>query len=218
MEEYNAREVMDCYNLTAKEYADKFLNELDYKPFDRNLLDRFSQMLPDGSRIYDFGCGPGQTTRYLQAKGKHKITGLDFSESAILLARRTFPEIDFVVDDMLNSRMASGSVDGIIAFYAIVHFTYTQVEQAFREWNRLLKPGSPCLFSFHVGEESVATEDFLGVRGARATWRLLDTNKVLAIAEKVGFMTLETVERYPYKGFEHETKRAYILLEKAGSG
>jgi SAM-dependent methyltransferase len=214
MQGYNAREVMDCYNRTVKEYADKFLNELDDKPFDRNLLNRFSDMLPDGSLIYDFGCGSGQTTKYIHDIGRHKIIGLDFSENVIQLAKQNFSEIEFFVDDMLNSKMTSGSADGILAFYAIVHFTYVEIEQALEEWLRLLKLNAISLFSFHAGQEVIQAIDFLGVKGANATWRFLDTDRVLEIAERVGFKVEETVIRYPYKGYEHESKRTYIILRK----
>ena len=214
MQEYNAREVRDCYNRTVQEYAEQFLNELDNKPFDRNILDRFNDMLPDGSLIYDFGCGSGQTTKYIHDKGKHKIIGLDFSENAIHLAKLNFGEIKFAVDDMLDSRMASMSADGILAFYAVVHFTYIEIKQALKEWWRLLKSKAIVLFSFHIGDEYVEVVDFLGVRGANATWHLLDVDQVLEISEQVGFRVEDAMIRYPYKGFEHESKRAYILLKK----
>jgi SAM-dependent methyltransferase len=216
MQGYNASEVMDCYNRTAKEYAEKFLSELDGKPFDRNILNRFCEMLPEGSLIYDFGCGSGQTTKYIHDKNRHKIIGIDFSENAIRLAKQNFSEIEFIVDDMLNSKMASGSTDGILAFYAVVHFTYIEIEQVLKEWLRLLKSDAISLFSFHVGEEIIETADFLGVSGANATWRFLDTDRVLEIAERVGFKVEEAVIRYPYKGYEHESKRAYIMLRKVG--
>jgi SAM-dependent methyltransferase len=214
MNGYKADEVKDCYNRTAKEYADKFLNELDGKPFDRNILNRFSDMLPAGSLIYDFGCGSGQTTKYIYEKQKHKTIGLDFSENAIQLAKQNFKEIEFVVDDMLNSKMASGSADGILAFYAVVHFTYIEIEHVLKEWLRLLKPNAIVLFSFHVGEEAIEVVDFLGVSGAKATWHFLNTDHVLEIAGKVGFKVEEAVVRYPYIGYEHESKRAYIMLRK----
>ena len=217
MQEYNPREVMDCYNRTAKEYAEQFLNELDVKPFDRNILNRFSDTLPEGSQIYDFGCGSGQTTKYIHDKNRHKIIGLDFSENAVQLAKQNFPEMEFIVDDMLNSKMTSGSADGILAFYAVVHFTYIEIEQTLKEWLRLLKPKAISLFSFHVGEEWVEVVDFLGVRGANAAWHLLNPDKVLEIAERVGFKVEEAVIRYPYQGQEHESKRAYIILRKAGN-
>ena len=211
---YDANEVMDCYNRTAREYAETFLHELDGKPFDRNILDRFDSLLSKGSLIYDFGCGSGQTTRYIHDKNNHRIIGLDFSENAVLLAKQHFPEIEFVLDDMLHSKMASNSADGILAFYAIVHFTYIEVERVFKQWLRLLEPDALCLFSFHVGEEAVEIEDFLGVGGAKATWHLLDTDRVLETAEQVGFKIEEALIRYPYKGVEHESKRAYILMRK----
>ncbi|NTV84788.1 MAG: hypothetical protein HGA23_10885, partial [Bacteroidales bacterium] len=82
-----------------------------------------------------------------------------------------------------------------------------------QEWKRLLKPGGKCLFTFHHGNEAIAITDFLGVPGANATWRFLDTDRVLAIAEKTGFKIYEAVLRYPYKDVEHPSKRAYVLLE-----
>lgn len=212
---YNAQEVMDCYNRTAKQYAEQFLHELDHKPFDRNLLIRFSAMLPAEGMIYDFGCGSGQTTHFLNSIGRQKVVGLDFSENALRLASQRFSEIEFIVDDMLASKMASSSTDGILAFYAIVHFTYQEIEQVLKEWSRLLKPGGFSLFSFHAGEESIAITDFLGVSGANATWRFLNPDRVLEIAEQVGFKIVEAVIRYPYQGSEHPSKRAYILLQKA---
>lgn len=214
MQTYNPLEVMDCYNRTAREYAKHFLNELEYKPFDKNLLNRFDEMLPVQSLIYDFGCGSGQTTKYIHDKRKHRIVGLDFSENAIILARRNFSDIEFIVDDMLNSKMASGSADGILAFYAIVHFTYVEIEQALKEWLRLLKPNGVSLFSFHIGEGIMEVVDFLGVSGANATWRFFDTDQVLEIARRIGFKVEETMIRYPYKGYEHESKRAYVMLRK----
>lgn len=214
MPEYNARETRDCYNRTARQYAENFLHELDNKPLDRSLLDRFNDALPEASLIYDFGCGSGQTTQYIHAKKRHKIIGLDFSEQAIQLAMQNFNEIEFMVDDILNSKMAAGSADGILAFYAIVHFTYREVEQALREWLRLLKPGGFCLFCFHAGDEALEVTDFLGVSGANATWFFLDTDRVLATAEHIGFRVEEAVVRYPYVGVEHESKRAYVWLKK----
>ncbi len=207
-------EVKHCYNLTAEEYSKKFINELEQKPFDRNILDRFSAMIPVKGIIYDFGCGSGQTTKYLFDKNEHSITGLDFSENAVKLASENFPEIKFIADDMLESKMESQSADGIIAFYAIVHFEYDDVKKAMLEWHRILKNDGRCLFCFHTGEEIVYINDFLGVSGANAAWHFLDTDKIINLSEETGFRVMETVIRYPYKNIEHESKRAYIILEK----
>ena len=214
MSRYNAREVRNCYDLAAREYAKNFLHELDGKPFDCSLLERFARVLPKDGLIYECGCGSGHIAKYLSDQGRQKLIGLDFSEKSIELARLNFPEIEFRVDDMLDSTMPSESADGIVAFYAIVHFTYREVEEAMREWFRQLKPGGSCLISFHAGRGFLAVEKFLDVDGASATWRFLETGRVLKIAEKTGFQRYEAVERYPYAGAEHPGKRAYIWLKR----
>lgn len=214
MARYNAREVRRCYDLSADEYAKRFLNELDGKPYDRNVIERFSQMVTPGGLVYDIGCGCGQTTNFLAGFGRQTVIGLDFSEKSIELARRLFPKIQFEVDDMLFSRMESGSADGIIAFYAIVHFSYREIEKTLGEWFGLLKSGGYCLFSFHVGRGTLSVNDFLGIEGACATWRFLNTDRVLSCAERAGFHPCEVVERYPYANAEHPSKRAYIILQK----
>ncbi len=131
------------------------------------------------------------------------------------MAKQNFREIEFIVDDMLASKMDSSSADGILAFYAVVHFGHSELEQALQEWLRLLKPGGFSLFSFHVGEEAIPITDFLGVSGANATWRFLNLDRVLDITERVGFKITEAIIRYPYQGSEHPSKRAYVLLQKA---
>lgn len=210
-------EVKNCYNLVADEYSKRYINELDQKPFDRNVIDRFSDLMDNRGLIYDFGCGSGQTTNYLYKKNKHEIVGLDFSENSISVAKQTLPGIQFEIDDMLNSKMGTGTANGIIAFYAIVHFDYNDVKRVMQEWHRLLKNNGYCLFSFHIGDEFVAIKDFIDIKGANATWHLLDTDKVLGISEEAGFKIVEAVIRYPYKGVEHESKRAYIMLKKVDS-
>jgi len=210
----NLNKVKRCYDLAAKEYSKAFLNELEHKPFDRSILDRFSEMIPANFLIYDFGCGSGQTTKYIFDKKKHQITGLDFSENMIKTARNNFSKIKFEVDDMLNSHLPSSSANGILAFYAIVHFDYDEVKTTLKEWYRILKSGGYCLFSFHVGNEKIYVEDFLDVKSASAIFRFLDTDKILAIAEEIGFKVIDAVIRHPYKDVEYPSKRAYIILEK----
>lgn len=217
MKTYNADEVRRCYDLAAQEYTGKFLNELDGKPFDRNLLERYARMLPEGGLVYECGCGSGHIGRYLAGQGHQQVIGLDFSENSVEQARRNFPDMKFHVDDMLHTKMPSTSADGILAFYAIVHFTYREVEKVLAGWYQLLKPGGLSLFSFHVGNDVVPVENFLDVSGAKATWRFLKTERILKLAEKTGFTRVEAVERYPYEGAEHPSRRAYVIIKKPNS-
>ena len=80
------------YDSVAKEYAEAFSGEHEKKPKDREILLRFSQEIGDRRPVWDFGCGPGQTTKYLKNLGI-EISGLDLSEKLLEQARTIHPEI-----------------------------------------------------------------------------------------------------------------------------
>ncbi len=63
------KDIIDCYDKTAESYAEKFINELDEKHFDQILLKTFGSQNINNGRLIDFGCGPGQTTKFLFDNG-----------------------------------------------------------------------------------------------------------------------------------------------------
>jgi ubiquinone/menaquinone biosynthesis C-methylase UbiE len=215
MRKYQKAKVTRCYDLASAEYSKKFSRELDGKPLDRSLLERIAEALPADARILDFGCGSGQTTRFLYNLGRRGIVGLDLSIKTIEIARSRYKDTSFEVDDILDSKFQDASADGVLAFYAIVHFTYREIEKALGEWRRLLKPGGKLLFCFHVGKKSVDQKDFLGVRGANASWNFFDPDRVIALVSKAGFSLDEALIRFPYEGVEGQSRRCYIFATRA---
>lgn len=131
------------------------------KPKDQEILHRFSQEIGDRRPVWDFGCGPGQTTHYLKDLGL-EISGLDLAEKMIEQARTLYPKIPFQKGDMLALDFENDSIAGVVAFYAIVHFTAEQVGKAFREIFRVLQPGGIFLLTYHIGKETIQVEEFLG--------------------------------------------------------
>jgi len=214
MKRYDKAKVTKCYDLASAEYSRKFLRELDGKPLDRSLLERFADALSPGARILDFGCGSGQTTRFLYNLGRRGIVGLDLSMKTIEIARAKHRGTAFEVDDILASKFPDSSADGILAFYAIVHFTYREIAKALCEWQRLLKPGGKLLFCFHVGKKSVSQRDFLGVKGANAAWNFFDPDRILSLVSEKGFSIDEALIRFPYEGTEHPSRRCYVFATK----
>jgi len=184
---------------------------------DHRILERFAEALPADARILDFGCGSGQTTRFLYNLGRRKIVGLDRSIQTIEIARARYKDTSFEVDDILDSKFQDASADGILAFFAIVHFTYREIERALGEWRRLLKPGGKLLFCFHVGKKSVHSEDFLGGRGANATWNLFDPDRVITLVCKKGLSLDEALIRFPEDGIDHRSRRCCIFATSPGS-
>lgn len=53
--------------------------------------------------LLEIGCGPGQFAAMLRDQGFRRYVGLDFSPTAIEMARRNAPEFEFVVGDARTS-------------------------------------------------------------------------------------------------------------------
>ena len=62
------------------------------------------------------------------------------------------PDIEFRRGNLLALEFEDASIAGVVAFYAIVHFTKEQVEMCFREVFRVLQPGGVLLLTYHIGE------------------------------------------------------------------
>lgn len=205
--------VIQCYNTTAKEYAQKYMNELQHKHFDRILLSAFAKENKGKGKMIDLGCGPGQTTRYLYDQGCENITGTDLSPEMINIAKELNPHINFETADMLALRYPDNYCDSALAFYAIVHFDYAELKLALKEIKRVLKSGGEFLFSFHVGSDIVHLDEFLDQK-VNIDFYFFETAKVTELVSECGFEIVDVLERQPYKEVEYPSKRAYIWIKK----
>lgn len=204
----NLNKIENLYDTVAKEYAETFSGEHEKKPKDQEILHRFSQEIGDRRPVWDFGCGPGQTTKYLKNLGI-EISGLDLSEKILEQARTIHPVIHFQKGNILELEFENNSIAGVVAFYAIVYFTEEQVGIAFR----VLQPGGIFLFTYHIGEETIHVEEFLGKK-IDIDFMLFTTDFISICLKKNGFEKIETIEREPYPGVEYESRRAYVFAIK----
>jgi ubiquinone/menaquinone biosynthesis C-methylase UbiE len=208
----NLIKVENQYDTVAKEYAETFSGEHEKKPKDQEILHRFSHEVGDRRPVWDFGCGPGQTTKYLKDLGI-EISGLDLSERMLEQARTIHPEINFRKGNILALEFENDSIAGVVAFYAIVHFTDEQVGIAFREVFRVLRPGGIFLFTYHIGEEAIHLNKFLG-KNVDIDFMFFTADFIFRCLKDNGFETIEIIEREPYAGVEYESRRAYVFATK----
>lgn len=204
--------IAKMYDTVAIEYSGTFSGEHEKKPKDQEILRRFSIEIGDKRPVWDFGCGPGQTTKYLRDLGI-EISGLDLSEKTLEQARTVHPEIHFQKGNILELEFENDSIAGVVAFYAIVHFTEEQVGRAFREVFRVLQPGGIFLFTFHIGEETIHIDEFLGKK-VDIDFMFFTTDFISRCLKDCGFEKIEITEREPYPGVEYESRRAYVFARK----
>jgi SAM-dependent methyltransferase len=101
----------DPDTLPAREQSEEFYNDLfatkkEYaKPYHESMYYFLWTVIVDRvrlgghKRILEIGCGPGQLASYLVDKGIEHYTGLDFSATAIEMARKNVSKGNFVVGD-----------------------------------------------------------------------------------------------------------------------
>jgi ubiquinone/menaquinone biosynthesis C-methylase UbiE len=205
-------ETQSSYDEVAQEYVQRIFNELEHKPFDRALLNRFAAAVKDSGLACDMGCGPGQVARYLHECGIN-VCGIDLSEGMIEQARRLNPDIEFKQGDMMGLDVEAETFAGIAAFYSIIHIPREQVPGALRELKRVLQPEGLLLLAFHAGDEVIHLEEWWGKRVC-VDFTFFRAEEMEGFLKSAGFAIEETMERPPYEGIEHPSQRVYILARK----
>ena len=206
----NADDLAGSYDAVAAEYTRRIAGELEQKPFDRALLERFAAAIRKDGTVADVGCGPGHVARYLQDRGV-RVCGVDVSLGMVESARALNPGIEFRRADMRALPMPDDSLAGIVAFYSIIHIPPDEMVSALRELGRVLEPGAPLLLAFHIGEETVHLDEWWEKK-VSVDFFFFRTEQMQQWLEAAGFTVDEVLERDPYdESVEHQSRRCYIL-------
>jgi SAM-dependent methyltransferase len=203
--------VRSTYDRVADEYARRIFNELDGKPLDRQILERFADRVRGAGLVYDLGCGPGHVTRFLHDRGVD-ITGVDISDAMVRNASQLNPGIEFRRGDLRAIESDSKSAAGLVSFYSIIHLDPVSLDAAFSEWHRVLAKHAPLLLAFHVGAESIHLDEWWG-HDVDIDFVFFESAAVLARLREAGFDIIEAIERDPYPDVEHPSRRACVLAE-----
>src|SRR5438552_3858031 len=207
-------EIEASYDRVVKRYVDEFFDELERKPFDRQLLHQFAEIVGTQGKVCEIGCGPGQIARYLQDR-QVSMCGVDLSEEMVKWARRLSPDISFQRGDMRALEIPDASLAGIVCFYAIIHLKRVDVPRALSEMHRVLKPGGRLLISFHGGEGELHREQWYDLP-VSIDICLFEREEMAGNLEAAGFEVERIVDREPYES-EYPTRRVYAFGRKPTS-
>jgi SAM-dependent methyltransferase len=200
------------YDLVADEYARRIFDELQHKPLDRELLDRFAASVRDVGPACDMGCGPGHVARYLFEQGV-PICGIDLSTAMVEQARRLTPTVEFRQGDMSALEIADGSYAGIAEFYSIIHIPRTELPGTLAELRRVLRPGGILLLAFHIGDDSLHLDEWWDQK-VNVDFFFFRSEEMAGSLREAGFEIEEIIEREPYPDVEHQSRRSYIFARR----
>ncbi len=216
LDDHTTQSIRESYNRVADEYALRIFNELQHKPLDRELLNRFAAAIAGPGAVCDMGCGPGHVARYLRDVGT-SVFGLELSPLMIEQARRLNPDISFREGNMLALDLEDRTLAGIAAFYAIVNIPKESLPLVFQEMERVLQPGGLLLLAFHTGDEVLQEKELWG-RPISMEFFLFRPAAIRRYMEAAGLFIDDIIERGPYAPeVEYQSRRAYIFARKPGA-
>ncbi|NUO61309.1 MAG: methyltransferase domain-containing protein [Hamadaea sp.] len=187
------------YDTVAAGYADQVRDALDDKPYLRNVLTLFADLVraTGGGPVADVGCGPGHITAYLRDLGVDAF-GVDLSPGMIEVARREHPGLRFAVGSMTELPLADASVAGLLAFWSVIHIPDELIPAVFAHFRRALRPGGPLLVGFHVGEGSRLKTEGYGGHPMKVHVHRRRPDQVAERLREAGFTVEATLTLSPY--------------------
>jgi ubiquinone/menaquinone biosynthesis C-methylase UbiE len=172
--------VREGYNAIANRY----LAERTHDSEDVRLLSELMERLPDDAKVLDAGCGAGIPISQLLSERFH-VTGVDFSEAQIELAKKNVPTGEFICQDMTQLDFAEDAFDGITSYYAIIHIPRAEHQPLLANFQRMLKPGGFALLC--LGAEHLIDDIDENYLGTRMYWSHYDSETYLKMLRECGF-------------------------------
>lgn len=200
------RRTAQAYNAVATDYDERFRDELDTKPRDRELVDTLA--LRGSGLVLDVGSGPGHIGARIRTFGR-PVVALDLSHAMATLAATRLDAA--AVADMTHLPVRTAAVADLVAFYSIIHLPRSTLAAVLGEFARVLEPHGHALLSAHEGTDDVTVDEFLGHRvELAATFLTLD--ELIDAAHDANLTVIAAERRAPYPN-EGPTHRLYVELE-----
>ncbi|HET9172892.1 MAG TPA: methyltransferase domain-containing protein [Actinospica sp.] len=203
-----------AYDTVAASYAELLAGHLAGNPFDRAALALYTELLHAAAaggrapRVTEVGCGPGRITAHLAALGLD-ASGIDLSPGMVAEARRRHPGIRFALGSMTGLDLPDGGLDGLVAWYSVIHVPPAEHPAVYAGFRRVLRPGGHLLLAFHVGDGKREITDAYGHSGLRYDAYRLQPDRVDRDLAAAGF---EPVARHTHAPLADERgAQAYVI-------
>ncbi len=203
-------ETRAAYDTVAADYAEVLRDLLADSTFDRAMLGAFAELVPEG-RVAEIGCGPGRIAAHLASLGLD-VFGVDLSPQMVEVARERYPGLRFEVGTMLALDLPDASLDGLVAWYSIIHTPPERLPEVFAEFARVLKPGGYLLLAFQAGDDHRHHIEHAYNHDVSLDAYRLSPDRIGELLSAAGFEETARLVRRP-EGVE-KTPQAYLLSQR----
>ncbi|MEU8285222.1 methyltransferase domain-containing protein [Micromonospora sp. NPDC048905] len=142
--------VRQAYGSIAGLYIDLFGTTRKMNPEDPAFIGR--HLAGHLGPVLDLGCGPGHLTGYLRSLGLD-VRGIDLVPEFVTHARAAYPDVEFHLGSFEHLDVATGSVDGILAWYSLIHLPPEEFDGVLGEFRRAMAPGGRLVLGFFDADE-----------------------------------------------------------------
>jgi ubiquinone/menaquinone biosynthesis C-methylase UbiE len=173
------------YDKVAHEYA-RLEGESEWPRMRclRKLLNR----LEPGSSVLALVCGSGEPAD-VEISMKHQVTGVDISQTQIMLARQNVPTGHFLHGDAGSVEFPPSSFDAVVSFYTLEHIPREEHKTVLRRIYKWLRVGGLLLISMEAGDYDDVMGEWLGVPMFISCY---DPDTMKQMVTEAGFDLLET--------------------------
>lgn len=175
------KEIQNTYDHIAEEYDKEFSQEIYF-------LDEirfFKRQLPKEAQVLDVGCGPGHIASYMKDSG-FVITGIDFSDNMIELAKKRCRQSKFIKKDIEQFDYGKEKYNGIIASFILIHFNRSSTEKLLHRFHSSLDKKGVLLISVIKGKGEHFRPEPLNSKH-NMYFRYMTEKDIKGILEKTGF-------------------------------
>lgn len=149
MSSLGALDVGAAYDRWAEPYTRRFGDPASLAREDRELVLGWAHNRTGA--ILDAGCGPGTWAGLLTHHVGQSVVGLDVSERFLDIARVGHPGVPFVRGSLAALPLVTGALDGVLAWYSLIHVPPDRLVPVLRELRRVLRTGGSLVVGFVDG-------------------------------------------------------------------
>lgn len=208
----------EVYGATADryvEFAGTTLSVATEDPWELDLLGAFCDALAPDASVVDLGCGPGRAAAWIADRagddGPLAVRGIEPSATFVDLARRLHPGLRFDVGSLQTIPADDASVDAVVCWYSIIHDPLDDLEPAWTELARVLRPGGRLLLAFQSGRGEIRHRENVFDSGGDLDFHRHDSDAIGGRLEAAGFVVDPPATRAASPSRPHESTPQTIL-------